>query len=214
VGNVDYGGEAVSTGTQVNVSTLVQESLVFSVGTTGACGSLSGNQVYLGGSATAVLSSSAAKSGTSLMCVNTNAGSGYVLSYISNSAFGAGGAFTNYTGTVHDFSDSAGGATFTTGTTGGSDYFGMSLKAATGATGDAAGGANVAGGVAPTSYGAGYGTPDIFAFAHQTATTIASETTGATANTLYTAVYEGQAGTTTPFGNYQVNMNYLATSTF
>src|SRR5262249_11777669 len=128
----DFGGEAVSTGTTVNVSALVQESLVFSVGTSGTCaGGLSGAQVYLGSPVNAgslnaaVLSSSAASAGTSLMCVNTNAGGGYVITYVpTTNGHGAGGHFTNYTGTSHDFSDNNTGATITSGTTGGSDFFG------------------------------------------------------------------------------------------
>jgi len=214
----DYGGQAVSTGTTINVSALVQESLVFSVGQTGSCGSISGNQVYLGspvnGSATSVLSSSAANAGTSVLCVNTNAGGGYVLSYTSSSAHGAGGLFTNYSGVTHDFSSNGTGATVTSGTSGGSDFFGMSLKAATPASGDIAGGAGESGGVAPTSYGTGYGTADTFAFSNTPSTTIATESTGATGNSLYTVLYEAQAGTTTPYGQYEVNVDYCATSTF
>jgi hypothetical protein len=209
----DYGAMAVSTGATLNVTANVQESLVFSVGASGTCGSLTGTSVPIGGVGNA-LSSSSASTATSLLCVNTNAATGYTLQYISNSSHGAGGAFTNYTGTTHDFSDSSSGATFTTGTTAGSDYFGINVKANTGASGDAAAGANPIGGVAPTSYGSAYGTADSFGFAHAAATTLASETTGPTANTTYTVSYEAQAGTTTPTGQYQVNMNFIATGTF
>jgi hypothetical protein len=214
----DFGASAVSTGTTVSVDALVQESLVFSVGQTGTCGSLSGNQVYLGSPAnaatlnSAVLSSSAASAGSSVLCVNTNAGGGYVLSYTPTSTHN--NWFTNKTGATHDFASNATGATITSGTTGGSDFFGMSLKAATPASGDIAGGANVSGGVSPSSYGTGYGTADTFAFSNTANTTLATENTGATGNTLYTVLYEAQSGTTTPFGQYEVNIDYTATSTF
>jgi hypothetical protein len=214
----DFGAMAVSTGTTVNVSALVQESLVFSVGQTGACGSISGSQVYLGspsnGTSSSVLSSSAASAGTSVMCVNTNAGSGYTIAYTPTTAgHGAGGHFTNFTGTSHDFNDNATGATITSGTSGNVDFFGASLKAATPATGDIAGGANVSGGTAPSSYGTGYGTADTFAWSN-TGATMVTENTGATSNTLYTVLYEAQSGSTTPFGQYEVNVDYTATSTF
>jgi hypothetical protein len=211
----DYGATADSTGTTLNVTANVQESLVFSVGQTGACGSLSGTAVPIGGVG-AALSSSSASAATSLMCVNTNAATGYTVQFLSNSSHGVGGAFTNYTGIAHDFSDNAAATFFSTGTTGGSDFFGINVRNNVGASGDVASGADYSGtgAVAPTSYGAGYGTADKFAFAHANPTTLVSETTGPTPNTLYTVSYEAQAGTTTPTGQYQVNMNYIATGTF
>jgi hypothetical protein len=220
-GETDFGAQAVSTGTTVNVSALVQESLIFSVGTSdsGTCGTLSGNQVYLGspvnGTSSSVLSSSAASAGTSIACVATNGGGGYVLSYTPSSVHN--NTFTNYTGVTHDFGTNSTGATVTSGTSGGVDFFGLSMKAATPATGDIAGGANVTGAsgfVTPTSYGSGYGTADSFAFNNAANTILASETTGATVATKYTMLYEAQAGTTTPYGQYEVNMDFVATSTY
>jgi hypothetical protein len=210
----DFGAMAVSTGTTMSIDALIQESLVFQVGTSGTCsGGLSGSTAYIGGSPTAVLSSTAANLGTSLMCVTTNATTGYVLQYISDSSHGAGGAFTNYTGTVHDFADNSSGATFSSATSGGADFFGINIRANTGASGDAAGGADPTGGVAPT-IPAPYGTPDAFGFAHAVATQLASENTGPTGNTTFTVSYEAQGSPTTPSGQYQVNLNYIATSTF
>jgi len=147
------------------------------------------------------------------MCVTTNATSGYVVQYISNSSHGAGGAFTNYTGAAHDFGDSSAGASFTAGTSGGSDYFGINVRVNTGANGDAAGGADPSGGVSPTIPSA-YGTPDAFGFVHATPTQLASENTGPSATTTYMVSYEAQGSPTTPAGQYEVNMNYVATSTF
>jgi hypothetical protein len=210
----DFGAMAVSTGTTMNISSLIQESLVFQVGTSGTCsGGLSGTTAYIGGSSTAVLSSTAANIGTSLMCVTTNGTGGYVLQYVSDSAHGAGGAFTNYSGATHDFGDNSSGATFASGTSGGSDFFGINIRGNTGASGDVAGGADPSGGVSPT-IPAPYGTPDAFGFAHASATQLASENTGPTATTTYTVSYEAQASPTTPSGQYQVNLNYIATSTF
>ena len=213
----DFGAMAVSTGTTLNVSTLVQESLVLQAGTSGNCtGGLSGTTVYIGGSSSAVLSSTAANVGTSLICVTTNASSGYTLQYISNSGHGAGGAFTNYTGTTHDFHDYATGTLFngTNGTNSGAqDFFGINLRQNTGASGDLAGGNDPSGGVSPT-LPAAYGTPDSWAFARASATQVASETTGATDYTTFTVSYEAQGAPNTPPGQYEVTMDYIATGTF
>lgn len=208
---VDFGGAAVSTGTEISVNANVQESLVFTVGQTGTCGSISGSSVNIGNNPGTdnVLSSSAATAGTSVMCVNTNALSGYVISYISNQASSNG--FTNGTYTI---ADNSSGATFTSATAGSADFFGINVRSNTGTGGGPTAGADYSGGVAPTSYGAAYGTAGTFGFARGAFTTLVSETTGATADTLYTVTYAAQAGSATAVGAYQVKMNYVATGTF
>jgi hypothetical protein len=211
VNGSDFGAMAVSTGTEISVNANVQESIAFSVGQTGTCGSISGSSVNIGNNPGTdnVLQTSAATAGTSVMCVNTNASSGYVISYASNSAHN--NAFTNGT---YDIADNAAGNTFTSATAGGADFFGMNLVANTGTGGGPTAGAAVSGGVAPTAYGTGYGTAGTFAYVRGTQTTLVSETTGPTANTLYTVTYAAQAGTTTKTGAYQVKLNYMATGTF
>jgi hypothetical protein len=208
---VDFGGEAVSTGTEISVNANVQESINFTVGQTGACGSISGSTVNIGNNPGTdnVLSASSATAGTSVMCINTNAGSGYVISYVSNSSHN--NAFTNGT---YDIADNSSGSTFTSGTSGGADFFGLNLRANTGASGGPTAGADFSGGVTPTSYGTGYGTANTYGFVRGTQTTLVSETTGATANTLYTVTYAAQAGTSTAVGAYQVKLNYIATGTY
>ena len=220
-GTTDYGGEALSTGTTINVSALVQESLNFSVGQSdsGTCGTLSGAQVYLGnpanGSSSSVLSSTAASAGSSVGCVATNAKNGYTLYYTGTSIHN--NTFTNYSGTTHDFTTSSGGNTITGGISGGAnDFFGIGFAAATPASGDIAGGLNVTGAsgyVAPTFSG-NYGTADEFSYNNAADTQVASETTGPTVATKYTALYEAEAAATTAFGQYEVNLDYLATSSY
>jgi hypothetical protein len=207
----DFGATAVSTGTEISVNANVQESLNFSVGSTGTCGSISGATVNIGNNPGTdnVLSSSAATAGTSVMCINTNALTGYVITYVSNQTSSNG--FTNGTYTI---SDNSSGTNFTAATSGGADYFGINLRANNGGSGGPTAGADPSGGVAPTSYGTGYGTANTYAFVRGTQTTLVSQTTGATANTLYTVTYAAQAGTSTAVGAYQVRMNYIATGTF
>jgi hypothetical protein len=208
---VDFGGAAVSTGTEISVNANVQESLVFTVGSTGTCGSISGATVNIGNNPGTdnVLSSTAATAGTSVMCVNTNAATGYVISYISNQTSSNG--FTNGTYTI---ADNSAGNTFTAATAGSADFFGINVRANTGTGGGPTAGADFSGGVTPTSYGAAYGTAGTFGFARGAFTTLVSETTGPSANTLYTVTYAAQAGSSTAVGAYQVKMNYVATGTF
>ncbi len=206
----DYGAMALSTGTEVSVNANVQESLVFSVGTTGTCGSITGSTVNIGNNPGTdnVLSSTAATAGTSVMCVNTNAATGYVISYISNQTSSNG--FTNGTYTI---ADNAASDTFANATAGNNDFFGINAVANAGENSGPTAGANYSGGVAPT-LGAAYDTAGSFGFARGTLTTLASQTTGPTANTLFTVTYAAQAGSSTAVGAYQVKMNYVATGTF
>src|SRR6266403_2805135 len=93
---IDFGAAALSTGTELTVAANVQESLNFTVGATGSCGSIGGGAtINIGNTPLAdnVLQLGTATAGTSKMCVNTNASGGYVISYISNSTAPHG--FTN-----------------------------------------------------------------------------------------------------------------------
>lgn len=205
---VDYGAMALSTGQEMTVAANVQESLVFKVGASGGC-TPSGSTVNIGTGSDNVLSSSAASAGTSTLCVNTNALSGFTVAYISNSSHN--NAFTNGT---HDFADNSSGSTFTAAGAGTNDFFGINVVNNTGTGGGPTAGAACTGGVTPTSYGSAYGTDSTYGFAHGTLTTLYSETTGPTANDTCTVTYAGEAGTTTNTGAYQVKVNYVATGTF
>jgi hypothetical protein len=207
----DYGAMAVSTGTEITVAANVQESIQFSVGASGTCGSITGSSVNIGNNPGTdnVLQIGTASAGTSVMCVNTNATSGYVISYVSNSTHN--NAFTNGT---YDITDSSGGSTFASAVSCGTDLFGLNVRANNGGSSGPTAGADPSGGVAPTSYGAAYGTANTYGYVRGTQTTLVSETTGPTANTLYTVTYAAVAGTATKTGAYQVKMNYVATGTF
>jgi hypothetical protein len=179
----DFGAMAVSTGTEIDVNANVQESLQFNVGSSGTCGSITGSSVNIGNNPGTdnVLQIGTATAGTSVMCVNTNASGGYVISYASNSTHN--NAFTNGT---YDIADSSGGSTFASAVSGGTDLFGLNVRSNNGGSSGPTAGADPSGGVAPTSYGAAYGTANTYGFVHGTQTTLVSETTGPTSNTLYT----------------------------
>jgi hypothetical protein len=205
---IDYGAMALGTGQEMTVQANVQESLVFKVGASGGC-TPSGTSVNIGTGADNVLSSSSASAGTSTLCVNTNALSGFTVAYISNSSHN--NAFTNGS---HDFGDNSSGNTFSGASAGTNDFFGINVVNNTGASGGPTAGAACSGGVTPTSYGSAYGTDSTYGFVHGTLTTLYSETTGPTANDTCTVTYAGEAGTTTNTGAYQVKINYVATGTF
>lgn len=208
---IDFGGVALSTGNEMTVAANVQESLNFTVGASGTCGSISGSSVNICSNPGSdnVLQLGTATAGTSVMCINTNASSGYTISYISNSSHN--NAFTNGT---YDIADNSTGSTFASAVSGGTDFFGMNLVANNGGSSGPTAGSAVSGGTAPTGYGTGYGTANTYAFAHGAVTNLVSETTGPSANALYTVTYAAVAGNSTATGAYQVKLNYIATGTF
>jgi hypothetical protein len=223
-GLLDYGAIALGTGTTLAVTANVQESLLFTVGSTNCTTGTGPVNVGTGGNN--VLTAGTTSGAYSYECVNTNASHGYQLAYIATQAGapcpngGTNGAFTNCLGTSHDFYDATTATSFTTGTGAApdGDYFGMDIVANTGnVNGDSATltGNNPTGGVAPTyDSGGAYSTTDKFAWAHNAVTNLAHEASGPTATTTYQSTYEAQAGSLTPSGQYKVDIDYLCTSTY
>lgn len=206
---IDYGAMAVSTANQVQVSANVQESLTFCVGTSGTgCGGggLTGTQVDLGTGTDNVLSASVPSGGISLMAVDTNASTGYAITYLTSSPGGTGGSTCpGSLSSTNDCIANLAGTGFTAGTSG----FGINLVAnatpAKGAakTGDAAGTVNPS-----------YNTADQFQLVTSGTAQPVASATGPTLATLYTVTYAAQAGSTTKPGAYSATFTWVATGNF
>ena len=195
---VDYGAEAVSTANQITTTANVQESLTFCVGTSGTgCsgGGLTGTSVNLGVGTDNVLSTSSPSGGTSLMAADTNATSGYAITYLANNLSSTNDTITAAGGTA---------GTFTAGTA----KFGINLKAnTTPAIGAAISGSGSG------AVGAQYDIANNFAFVPAAATTVATAS-GPTLSNLYTVSYAAQAGSTTKPGSYSTTFTWVCTGTF
>jgi hypothetical protein len=215
VTEVDFGAMAVSTARSIGVSANVQESLAFCVGTSGTgCsgGGLTGATVNLGTGTDNVLSASTPSGGISLMAVDTNASSGYAITYVTTSPGGASG--TQCVGGLSSTTDCITEAGATAGTfTAGTSKFGINLKTNTTALTTPALGANVSGSGSGTASGQ-YAIADNVAFqAGSTPRTVASAA-GPTLSNLFTVTYVAQAGSTTKPGAYSATFIWVATGTF
>jgi hypothetical protein len=204
----DFGAMALSTTATLNVTANVQETLTFCTGTAGAlCTTpMSGTAVKIGANpGTSNDLSTTPTGGTSLMHIDTNAVSGYAISYLVSSANG----FAYNTNTIQAANNQtmavcAAGAT-------NNDCFGLNLmNNATPAVGAATTGA--AGYGVPTIQ-TGYGTIDSFKFVTNAAQPVVSYS-GPTVRTDYTVTYAARSGATTKAGSYSANFQWIATGTF
>lgn len=191
---IDSGVTAVSTATQINLTAVMDESLVFCVGTsiTGQdCTTVAGNTVDFG-----TLSSTATSTGTSVMAASTNGSSGYAITI---------------NGTTLTCSTCSGSPTIAalatqTASSTGTAQFGVNLKDNT--TPNI--GAEVSGsGTAAAT--ANYGTADQFRFI--TGDSVASVNAPTNANTFTTSYIVNVPGSQ-PAGTYTATMTYIGTATF
>lgn len=195
---VDFGGVAVSTANQIQVSGTMPESLVFCVGTSGTdCTNITGTTVDLG-----TFSPASTNSGTSIMSASTNAGFGYAIT-LNGSALASGANTIPAMGT--QTLNSAGCSPSCTSTTG-TSQFGSNVRANT----VPSVGANVAGAGSGAGFG-GYNTVNSFRFF--TGDTVASSS-GPTASNLYTNSYIVNVGGQQAAGLYSTTMTYICTATF
>lgn len=204
---VDYGAVAVSTANQVTVSANVQESLTFCVYTGVNCAA-GGSTVNLGTGTDNVLSTSSPSGGVSKMDADTNATTGYTITYVTSSPGGTGG--TTCPGSLSSSNDcitDAGGSagTFTPGTA----KFGINLRANT----TPAIGATISGS-GSGAVSSPYNTIDNFAFQGGSTTRTVGTTTGPTLSNTYTVSYAAQAGSTTKPGSYSAVFTWVCTGTF
>ncbi len=200
-GEQDFGAMAVATTQSLSVDANVQESLEFCVGTVSApsnCGAESGSTVNIGSGTDNVLSSSAPSGAISTMIADTNATTGYVITYYAGNLSSSSDTITAIAGTPTTF-PSAGTAAF-----------GINLRANTSPsiTNSADKAGSGSGAVA-----ANYNTVNQFAFVPSTTTTVATASAPTVANT-YTVSYAAQAGSTTKPGAFATSFNYVATGTF
>ena len=191
---VDTGVVAASTTTQINLTGVMNETLVFCTGTsvTGQnCGTIAGSTVDFG-----TFSSSATSSGTSVMVASTNGVSGYSI-------------------TIN-------GSTLTCGSCSGSPTIAALASQTASSTGTAQFGANLVSnstpsvGAAVSGPGSGtatanYNTTNQFRFV--TADSVASAA-GATDADTYTVSYIVNVPATQAAGTYTATMTYIATATF
>jgi hypothetical protein len=218
-GEVDFGAEALSTGSPVTVAANVQESLTFCVYTSTCGGGVTGN-FNIGSGADNTLSTSAMSGNVSKMDASTNASAGYTITYITGNT---GGTAYNCTGVTGAASGSFGSATDCIPDAGssavsppsaGTGMFGINL--ATNTTALTPSGAL---GAAPTGSGTGtasapYATADHIAFqAGATPRTVASAAGPTVANT-FTVTYAAQAGSINKPGAYLTTFTYVCTGTF
>jgi|SRR6202050_1022064 len=200
-GGEDFGGIAVSTAQQITVSGTMPESLLFCVGTSGSnCGNITGSSVSLG-----TFSPAGTNSGTSVMDVSTNAGSGYAIT--QNGTVPTSGSNTIAAMGTQTL-NSSGCAVSCTSTTGVSQ-FGTNVRANTTPS--------VGADVTPTGGGyngagsGGYNTPNSFRFF--TGDTVASSSQVSNAQ-LFTNSYVVNVAGSQAAGLYTATMTYICTATF
>ena len=188
---VDTGTVTASTATQIQLTGIMPESLIFCTGTaiTGTdCSTVSGSTVDFG-----FFSPISTNNGTSIMAASTNAGSGYVITV-------NGATLTSGANTITALSSP-------TATSHGVDQFGLNLVAnTTPSVGAAVTGPGV--GVAASNYN----TANLFKFV--TGDTVAN--TGGTAsdsNTFTVSYVVDVSGNQAP-GTYTATMTYICTATF
>ncbi len=199
----DFGAMALSTTSALAVSANVQESLTFCTGTSGAnCAAITGTTVGVGTTADNILTSGTPSGGVSLMYVDTNANSGYAITYTTATNF-VSGANTIASAATQTMSACATGAP-------NNDCFGINLAVNT-ATGLGTSAAPT-GGTAPT-LSSGYGTGDSYKFVSGSAQQVAT-LAGPTTTTTYKVSYAAQAGPTTKPGAYSATFVWIATGTF
>ena len=191
---VDSGVVAASTATQITLSGVMDESLVFCTGTsiTGSnCGTVSGSSVDFG-----TFSTSSTTTGTSVMAASTNGGSGYSIT-INGSTLTCSGC--SGSPTIAALSTQTASST-------GTAQFGVNLKDNTTP--------NVGAEVSGTGSGtatSNYGTADQFRFV--TGDGVASAASSTNANT-YTASYIVNVPGSQAAGTYTATMTYICTATF
>ncbi len=197
----DFGAVALETVSDIVASGNVQESMTFCTGTSGAnCAGISGSTVAVGTTADNILTNGTPSGAVSLMYIDTNAASGYTITYNAPTLTSGANTIGKPTGTQTM-------AACASGTTNG-DCFGINAAVNT----DTGLGASAAptGGVAPTI--TGYSTNDAYKFATgtQTFATIAAPT----ATTTFKVSYAAQAGPTTKTGAYTATFTWVATGNF
>jgi hypothetical protein len=186
-GVIDTGTVALSTAAQITVALAVNETLTFCAGTsvTGQnCGTVAGTAVTL-----PTASVSATSVGTSVLSASTNATGGYAITFVG----GALGPLTSLTG----------GGTSSVGTS----QFGFNLVAN---TTPSVGAARTGSGTATAVNG--YGTADSFKYA--SAGLPIATVGGPTDGNTFTVSYIANIAGTTPAGNYQTAITYIATANF
>jgi hypothetical protein len=181
---VDYGAVAVSTANQVTVSANVQESLTFCVYTGANCAA-GGSTVNLGVGTDNVLSTSSPSGGVSKMDADTNATTGYAITYITTSPGGTGG--TACAGSLSSSNDCITDFGGTAGTFAGSGSGAVSSP---------------------------YNTVDNFAFQGGLTPRTVGSSSGPTLSNTYNVAYAAQAGSTTKPGSYSAVFTWVCTGTF
>lgn len=209
---IDTGTVAASTASQIQLTGIMPESLIFCTGgtigvngggipdcTTATSGAVSFNQLF---------SPSDTATATSQMAASTNALSGYSITV-------AGATLTSGTNTIPAI-----GPTAAAGSRG-KGQFGMNLVANTTATSTPAIGSNVA--PAPNGTNlrgqpkAAFGTVDSFAFDTAAANTIAASDNGGAGPTdsqIFTSSYIVNVAGSQPAGTYTTTLTYICTPTF
>jgi len=207
-GSTDTGTVTASTATQIVLTGIMPESLIFCTGatisttggipdcTTATAGAVNFNQLF---------SPTDTATATSQMAASTNATTGYVIT-VNGPTLTSGG------NTIAAMSSAATG-------TRGTSQFGMNLKANTTATSTVAVGTEVA----PAANGttlkgqatAGYNTVDTFKFTSgDTVANSANGGAGPTNAQIYTASYIVNVQGSQPAGTYVSTLTYICTPTF
>jgi hypothetical protein len=198
-GSTDAGVVAASTATQVTITGVMPESLVFCVGTTWntGCGDISGNSLDLG-----TFSPSTASFGTSVMSASTNAGFGYAIT-VNGTTMTSG---SNTIAAMGTQSQNSSGCSPTCTSTPGTAQFGTNVRDNTSPNV----GANVSGAGSGTGF-SGYNSIDSFRFF--SGDTVASAS-GPTDANLFTNSYVVNVGGSQAAGTYTATMTYICTATF
>lgn len=221
-GNIDYGGVALSTVTQISITATVQETLTFCVSggaITGTCGSLTAPTLTIGSGTPAVLST-AGQGADAFTQLTTNANGGVVVRMKATNACTNGGLTTappDIAGGCGSIKGAGGtsAATFDTATNCGSGVacFGMCVAPGSGVTAD------------PNYTDSANGCPSASFNATSTYGMDGSGVTGTYGDPVYSTAgavnaissrltFAARAANTTPAGVYQGNEILIATGTF
>lgn len=195
----EYGGIALSTVANVNITATVMETLTFCASAAApgtGCSATTAPSLTLGHGSPKALDSTATDTATAYTQLSTNALSGAVVTLVTTSSSTCSGLSRN-SGSTCDIVANSPAAAITAGTA----KFGLLVANGSGGTGTVTANANYA--TNPYMSTTAYSTPDPI-----------ESSSAATANVNSLLTYSASAATTTPAGVYSTTEALIATGTF
>ena len=203
VGQLDYGGAAMSTATAVNISAAVMETLTFCVSAAApgsACSGLSAPTLTIGHGSPAAVDGTAVDTATAYTQVSSNANSGVVVAVKTTSSTLCSGLSRDAGATCGIPGKGAFGAI-----SAGTPNFGLNVADGTGGTGTVTHNAN---------YGTTGGSYGMSTAAYGTYGDPIESSSAPTANVNSLLTYAATGAATVPAGIYTTTESLIATGTF